>query len=40
MPVEAFEVSAVDYLLKPFDQERFPQNLAARAAAPCKIRGG
>lgn len=26
--VEAFEVSAVDYLLKPFDQERFRKTLA------------
>src|ERR1700716_1032694 len=26
--VEAFEVSAVDYLLKPFDQERFRRTLA------------
>jgi two-component system LytT family response regulator len=34
--LEAFEVSAVDYLLKPFDQERFRKTLA-RAAAPCKV---
>jgi two-component system LytT family response regulator len=32
--LEAFEVSAVDYLLKPFDQERFRKTLEPRAAAP------
>ena len=32
--LEAFEVCAVDYLLKPFDQERFRKTLGAGAPAP------
>ncbi len=31
--LRAFDVHALDYLLKPFDRDRFPQALAARAAA-------
>ena len=32
--LQAFELSAVDYLLKPFDQDRFRKTLARDASAP------
>ena len=35
--LQAFEVNALDYLLKPFDRERFR---AALARAECRLRGG
>ena len=38
--LEAFEVSAVDYLLKPFDDERFQADRGARAAPRSRRPGG
>ncbi len=38
--LEAFEVSAIDYLLKPFDQERFRRTLERVRHAACSIGNG